>query len=247
MNKSVISLALVTSLSLSSLSYAAEPSPQLSERDAKTEMIGLGSGAAVGAIIGGPIGAFIGGFTGVFIGKSVADEEALASQQQQLSEQQQQLAQLSEQTEQYQTLAAQHARVNAQLEQLKNAHQEKMSELELGLNVQFKTGSSVIEPHFKQQLDDVVYTMSLAPELKLNLTGYADRQGDSRYNQALSEQRLAEVRAYLIHQGIAEQRLNSQAFGDRSPLLAEPSVENNFFDRRVTLKLSAQRGMLAAQ
>ncbi|WP_220721169.1 sortase-associated OmpA-like protein PdsO [Agarivorans litoreus] len=246
MKKHLIALTVISTLSLSTQTMANNQI-QASERNGKTEMIGFGSGAAVGAIVGGPIGAFIGGFTGVWIGKSVADEEELAAQQQQLGEQQQEIEVLAKRSEQLESLTQQHARVNAQLSQLKMAQQQKLEELAIGLNVQFKTGSSVVEPHFKQQLDDVVYAMSLAPDLKLDLTGYADRQGDSSYNQALSEQRLAEVRRYLINNGIAESRLHSQAFGDTAPLKAEANLENNFFDRRVTLKLMSDRGMLAAQ
>ncbi|UPW16930.1 sortase-associated OmpA-like protein PdsO [Agarivorans sp. TSD2052] len=247
MKKHLIALAVISTLSLSNATIASESSDQTISRNGKTEMIGFGSGAAIGALVGGPVGAFIGGFTGVWIGKSVADEQELGAQQLQLSQQQDEIQVLAQRSEQLESLTQQHVRLNSQLEQLKEAQQQKLEELAIGLNVQFKTGSSLIEPHFKQQLDDVVYAMSLSPDLQLNLTGYADRQGDSSYNQALSEQRLAEVRSYLINQGIAESRLNSQAFGDSAPLSAEANLENNFFDRRVTLKLMSERGMLAAQ
>ncbi|MDO6684809.1 MULTISPECIES: sortase-associated OmpA-like protein PdsO [unclassified Agarivorans] len=247
MKKHLVALAIISSLSLSTVSVANEVTESSSPRSGKSEMVGFGTGAAIGAIVGGPVGAFIGGFTGTWIGKSVADEQELAAQTQQLHQQQDEIEVLAKRSEQLESLTQQHARVNSQLEQLKMAQQQKLEELAIGLNVQFKTGSSLIEPHFKQQLDDVVYAMSLAPDLKLDLTGYADRQGDSSYNQALSEQRLAEVRAYLVNQGIAESRLYSQAFGDTAPLQAEANLENNFFDRRVTLKLMSERGMLAAQ
>ena len=116
-------------------------------------------------------------------------------------------------------------------QQAESRIQAQMDALALGMNVQFRTGSSQIEPHFKQQLDDVAYVMSLSPELTLDLTGFADRQGNSDYNQALSEQRMAEVRHYLIEQGIAAERLHGQAFGDTSPLHQQASLENNFFER----------------
>ncbi|WP_427981400.1 sortase-associated OmpA-like protein PdsO [Agarivorans sp.] len=245
MKKQLLAITVITTLGFAGQSMAVDAvSPA---RDGTKPMIGFGSGAAVGALIGGPVGAFIGGFTGVWIGKSVADEEALASQQAELQQQQQQLQVLAKRSANYESLSEQHSRLNAQLNQLKAAQQQKLDELAIGLNVQFKTGSSLIEPHFKQQLDDVVYAMSLAPDLKLDLAGYADRQGDASYNQALSEQRLAEVRRYLIDNGIDASRLHSRAFGDTAPLNAEASLENNFFDRRVTLKLSSERGMLAAQ
>lgn len=70
------------------------------------------------------------------------------------------------------------------------------------MNVQFRTGTAEIEPHFARQLDDLAYAMSLSPELMLDLTGYADRRGNSDYNQTLSEQRVEAVKSYLVSQAL---------------------------------------------
>ena len=88
--------------------------------------------------------------------------------------------------------------------------------------------------------------MALSPELMLDLTGYADRRGDSSFNQALSEQRLIEVTSYLVSQGVSSERLHAQAFGASAPLHTEQSFENDFFDRRVTLKIMPVGEALAA-
>lgn len=163
-----------------------------------------------------------------------------------LESKQQQLASLNEENQSLIALSSQYEDAQQQLNSLKMAQEQKLTELALGLNVQFKTGSSTIAPHFQQQLDDVAYAMSLSPELTLDLTGYADRRGDGDYNQALSEQRVAEVINYLVEQGVASERLNYQAYGASSPLTAEQNFENDFFDRRVTLKLQSHDSALAA-
>ncbi|MGI2260122.1 sortase-associated OmpA-like protein PdsO [Shewanella sp. GXUN23E] len=223
------------------LSQSAHAS-QMQEREHTQELIGVGSGLVLGAVVGGPVGAFIGALTGGLIGQSVGDEEEIKYQQMQLALSQTEL----------QTLSAQHQQLQQDAERLAEQSerriQAQLDALALGLNVQFRTGSSEIEPHFRQQLDDVAHAMRLSPELTLDLTGYADRQGNTDYNQALSEQRLAEVRSYLIEQGVNAGRLHGRAYGDQSPLHAEASLENNFFDRRVTLKLQGTGdAMTAAQ
>lgn len=227
---------LISSLLLSHSAMAADGD----DRDHTEELVGVGSGLVLGAVVGGPVGAFIGALTGGLIGQSVGDEEQIKSQETQLAAQQGELSELTARAAQLE----QESRLLAR--EAERRLQAQMDALALGLNVQFRTGSSEIEPHFQQQLDDVAHVMSLSPELTLDLTGYADRQGNSDYNQALSEQRLAEVRSYLVQQGIAESRLHGQAFGDQSPLHEQASLENNFFDRRVTLKLQSGSGAMTA-
>lgn len=234
MKKQLISTLVIGALMLSTPASAAQTAE--TERSHNEELIGLSSGIVIGAVVGGPVGAIIGAFTGTLLGKSVGDDDALQTQQAMLTEQEQTLVALNQEKQSLVELSSQY----------EQAQQQKLTELALGLNVQFKTGSSIIEPHFQQQLKDIAYAMSLSPELTLDLTGYADRRGDGDYNQALSEQRVAEVKSYLVEQGVDEARLNNQAFGDSSPLMAEQSFENDFFDRRVTLKLQNQNSSLAA-
>ncbi|GIU27088.1 sortase-associated OmpA-like protein PdsO [Shewanella schlegeliana] len=244
MKKQLISTLVIGALMLSTPASAEQVVE--TDRSHNEELIGLSSGIVVGAIVGGPVGAIIGAFTGTLLGKSVGDDDALQTQQAMLTEQEQELVALNQQKQSLVELSDQYEQAQQQLTTLKMAQEQKLTELALGLNVQFKTGSSVIEPHFQQQLNDIAYAMSLSPELTLDLTGYADRRGDGDYNQALSEQRVAEVKSYLVEQGVAEERLHNQAFGDSSPLMAEQSFENDFFDRRVTLKLQNQNSALAA-
>lgn len=234
---------LVSSLAVSNVSFAADTD---GERQHHEELIGLSSGIVLGAVVAGPVGAIIGAFTGGIIGKSVADESELESQQAQLALQESRMNQLSDENRSLMAISDQYEEAQIQLTQLRAAQQQKLTELSLGLNVQFKTGSSELVPHFKEQLDEVAYAMSLSPELRLDLTGYADRRGDSTYNQALSEQRVAEVKSYLVNKGVEEGRLDFRAYGASAPMTQEQSFENDFFDRRVTVKLVTTESALTA-
>ncbi|WP_413472151.1 sortase-associated OmpA-like protein PdsO [Shewanella baltica] len=210
-------------------------------------LIGLGGGALVGALVGGPVGAIIGAFTGTLIGKSVSDTDTLHVQQRQINLQESQLSELSVKQQAAEKRASEYAKAQQELDELLSAQRQLLSELALGLNVQFRTGSSEVESHFLPQLDDVAEVMNLSPELNLELKGYADRRGDVSYNQALSEQRLLEVRGYLIKQGVAAERMTTQAFGALSPLQAEQDRESDVFDRRVTLTLQPHSTLMATR
>lgn len=218
-----------------------------SEDEQPEALIGLGGGALVGALVGGPVGAIIGAFTGTLIGKSVSDTDTLHVQQRQISLQESQLSELSVKQQAAEKRASEYAKAQQELDELLSAQRQLLSELALGLNVQFRTGSSEVESHFLPQLDDVAEVMNLSPELNLELKGYADRRGDVSYNQALSEQRLLEVRGYLIKQGVAAERMTTQAFGALSPLQAEQDRESDVFDRRVTLTLQPHSTLMATR
>ena len=57
---------------------------------------------------------------------------------------------------------------------------------------------------------------------------------------------MLEVINYLAAQGIDKTRLQGQAYGASAPMHEEQNFENDFFDRRVTLKLIAETEQLAA-
>lgn len=242
MKKQLISALIISSVTFSQASFAGQEE-QETTRTHNEELIGLSSGIVLGAVVAGPVGAIIGAFTGTMIGKSVGDESELKQNTTQLAMQQQEIDNLAAEK---QLLATTQQQTKQQLLALQQAQSTRLAELTLGLNVQFKTGSSEIQPHFQAQLDEVAYLLNQSPALRLDLTGYADRRGDSTYNQALSEQRAAEVRSYLVDRGVQVSRLDTSAFGASSPLNQEQSFENDFFDRRVTLRLVTEETAVAA-
>lgn len=252
MKKQLIAATVISAILLPHTARAIAVEPQ-NEREHTEELVGLSSGILLGAVVAGPVGAIIGAFTGTMIGKTVADEAEIADKNQQLVKQehelvetQQQLIAMDLQQQELVQVSEKYYELQTNLAELQANQQQTLNELTIGMNVQFKTGSSQIEPLFKQQLDNVAYMMTLSPELTIDLTGYADRRGDDQYNQALSEQRLAEVSQYLVNQGIDKQRLHGQAYGATLPLHTEQNHENDFFDRRVTLTLMSPDAELAA-
>lgn len=51
------------------------------------------------------------------------------------------------------------------------------------------------------------------------ITGYTDRLGSNRYNQALSERRANAVKNYLTAKGVSANRLNAQGKGEANPVV----------------------------
>jgi outer membrane protein OmpA-like peptidoglycan-associated protein len=67
------------------------------------------------------------------------------------------------------------------------------------------------------------FTQYLAdqPDARLVLSGHADKRGEQSYNQPLSERRAALAKQFLVEQGVPEDKIETQAFGDQQNLSAD--------------------------
>ena len=73
----------------------------------------------------------------------------------------------------------------------------------------------------KTKLDDLV---GKAKAIKLEVViavGHADRIGDDKYNQALSERRAAAVKTYLVSKGIEANRVYAEGKGEKQPVTGD--------------------------
>jgi outer membrane protein OmpA-like peptidoglycan-associated protein len=56
------------------------------------------------------------------------------------------------------------------------------------------------------------------PDAKLSLSAYADGRGDGTYNQKLSELRVQRVKDFLVSQGVAADKIDTAAYGQKQQL-----------------------------
>ncbi len=79
----------------------------------------------------------------------------------------------------------------------------------------------------KRKLDRIAATLLEYPELKFELTGYADPQGNARYNLGLSDRRAQAVAEYLLHQGVNPERMIVRGVGEIAAVPASPLRPGN--------------------
>ncbi|OZS44603.1 sortase-associated OmpA-like protein PdsO [Photobacterium sanguinicancri] len=194
------------------------------------QLIGAGSGAAVGVLVGGPAGAVIGAIFGGIIGTTVGQEDYIKAQDAEVNELTARNTELEKVSQRYNQAQIEMARL-----QQANDNQRQL-DLALEMNVHFRTGSADIEPQFQRQLDDIAELMKQAPDVNWQLAGYADRRGDTQKNLDLSMRRVDAVRDYLTMRGVDSEQFEIDAMGDQFPEKAEQNFEGDFFDRRVTLR-----------
>jgi OOP family OmpA-OmpF porin len=94
--------------------------------------------------------------------------------------------------------------------------------VQLNTNVLFDFDKSVLRPAGKDALDSFVSSMQGIGGGSIAAVGYADRFGSNPYNQALSERRVATVKAYLVSKGVEPSwgMVQTSAKGETEPTTA---------------------------
>ena len=221
------------------MALSAPAAMAASENIKKAENIGFGSGLVVGTIAGGPLGAIIGGISGIFVGHSVAADKEIKTMETALAQNEDEINQLLASNQQLLgRLRNSEEQQRLQLVSLTERENAAM-DTNLTMHVQFRTGSSKLESIYSQQLAELADAMQHNKQLKIELSGFADRRGDETYNQSLSAERVESVKQLLVSQGVSAARISTMALGEAMPLDTNSSLDGDSFDRRVSLRLSA--------
>lgn len=100
---------------------------------------------------------------------------------------------------------------------------DRVEEIEKNFNAAtFIAGKADLSEDAKFVLHDLAQLMAKHTELKLKLVGHTSSEGNSDFNQKLSEARAQAAVDFLIERGIAAERLEAEGKGS-----SEPIDENN--------------------
>jgi OmpA-OmpF porin, OOP family len=117
-------------------------------------------------------------------------------------------------------------------------------------NVLFDSNKSNLRPAGRDSLDSFVGKIRGLEAQSVMAIGYADRMGSDASNQILSQQRVDTVKAYLVSQGVAANRIDTSARGEREPTTwatecKDANNANNVAcmqpDRHVFIEISGSR------
>jgi OmpA-OmpF porin, OOP family len=104
-------------------------------------------------------------------------------------------------------------------------------------NVYFATGSTKLLSQSNKPLNDLVKVLQDNPNLKLKIDGHTDNVGSDELNMKLSDGRAASVKKYLVSKGVDESRLESEGFGETTPVEDNKTAAGRTKNRRVEMKV----------
>ncbi|WP_026376503.1 sortase-associated OmpA-like protein PdsO [Aestuariibacter salexigens] len=237
MKKQLLTLTICAGLSCSAVA---------AEKESYSDLVGLSSGVVIGTLVAGPVGGAVAGLIGLLIAEDVENDKALADANLALADSQQHQQRLQSQLLALQQ-DIQEVERQSQLQLVSMETSIETLSPELVSQIQFRSGSAKLEPHFIEQLDLIADALTANPQLNAILSGYADRRGDDAKNKHLSKRRVNEVQQYLLAKGVAAKQLQTVAYGESAPVSKNQSWEGDFFDRRVSVRLQQGTGVMTAQ
>jgi len=104
-------------------------------------------------------------------------------------------------------------------------------------NLIFEVAKSKIDPASYEELNLLVAMMNEHKSMVIQLEGHTDIIGDPDKNMKLSQQRVDEVKEYLVKKGIKKDRVKTKAFGSTMPLSLENTPEARRLNRRVEVRI----------
>src|SRR5438105_3336371 len=112
-------------------------------------------------------------------------------------------------------------------------------------SVNFRVGSSVLNPDAKTKLDEIATKALNAKGYVLEVTGFADSTGGTEMNRRLSQRRADAVIRYLVenHQIPLRRIVTPYGFGETNPVADNKTREGRTQNRRVEVKVLVSKGI----
>jgi outer membrane protein OmpA-like peptidoglycan-associated protein len=86
----------------------------------------------------------------------------------------------------------------------------------------------------RPELDRIAQLLKANPNMEIQLEGHTDNQGDWDKNLKLSEDRVKEVKRYLVEQhGLNQKRIHYKAYGSSQPIASNLNEKTRQLNRRV--------------
>jgi len=104
--------------------------------------------------------------------------------------------------------------------------------------ISFATGSARLLPAASETLRTVASAMKANPKLEVEIAGHTDSVGLESRNQRLSERRAQSVKAFLVAEGVEEQRLSTKGYGESEPVESNETPEGRANNRRVVFRVT---------
>jgi outer membrane protein OmpA-like peptidoglycan-associated protein len=124
----------------------------------------------------------------------------------------------------------------AKIRDVKAERTDKGLVLTVSGSVLFASGKSELLPSARDRLREVATALK-DDSRSISVVGYTDSTGSQQLNERLSRERAESVKAFLVQQGIADDRISTAGKGEADPIASNATPEGRADNRRVELIL----------
>ncbi len=99
--------------------------------------------------------------------------------------------------------------------------------------INFDVAKATLKPESLGAINSILSILKEHPELKFEIGGHTDSDGDDASNLKLSQERADAVKAKLVELGVAPDRLSTKGYGETKPMDDNKTFEGKANNRRV--------------
>ncbi len=104
-------------------------------------------------------------------------------------------------------------------------------------NLYFVQSQPILLPESNPELDKIFDFLHKNVNVKIELQGHTDNQGDFDLNLKLSKDRAETIKKYLVEKGISTNRIKTKGFGSTLPIASNANELTRSKNRRVELMI----------
>jgi K(+)-stimulated pyrophosphate-energized sodium pump len=101
----------------------------------------------------------------------------------------------------------------------------------------FASGSANIDANTMKEVVNISHIMNAFPDVKIKVGGYSDNTGNDAANLQLSADRAASVKSALVGLGVAEDRIESEGYGEAHAMASNNTEEGRIQNRRIAVSV----------
>jgi len=102
--------------------------------------------------------------------------------------------------------------------------------------VNFELGKAVLLPVSREILSEVARSLVANPDVRVEVAGHTDSTGSRALNERLSLARAESVKAFLVENGVAADRMTVQGYASTQPVATNRTASGRAQNRRVELR-----------
>jgi len=100
-------------------------------------------------------------------------------------------------------------------------------------SVNFDRSKAEVRDYSYPELNRLVQIMKANPTMEIKLLGHTDNTGDKDWNLELSNNRVTNVKNFLVERGIKAKRITQKGYGGLKPIAKNDKEETRKLNRRV--------------